>query len=107
LSASASNVLLEVTAPPRECRAAPGSLRVKMSVPRPTDDTDSGSVEVLLFLTRAAGLSGPVLVDRARASRSGQGSLQLGFVLDPKQAAQPVCAALRAIDGVGRRAREA
>ncbi|MFI5309065.1 MAG: hypothetical protein ACHQ53_17045 [Polyangiales bacterium] len=106
LSASTGNVQLEVTTPPSECRAPAGSLRVQMSVPRPTDDTDSGSVEVLLFLTRAAGLSGPVLVDRARTSRTDQTSLQLGFLLDRKQAAQPVCVALRATDGVGRLSRE-
>jgi hypothetical protein len=100
--ASVSAIMLEVDAPPAECHAPAGSLRVKARVPRATDDGDQGSVEVLLYLTRAAGLRGPVLVDRGRNPESGRGALELGFLLDQKQKAAPVCVALRAIDGVGK-----
>lgn len=91
---------LTIDAPPPECRAESGSVRVRVRVPHITDDADERSVEALLFLTRAAGLSGPTL--RARAQNPEEGDLLLVLVLAPEEADAPVCLALRAVDGAGR-----
>ncbi len=101
---SQSSIAVEVDAPPEECRAPEGSVRVRLSVPRAGDDGDPQSVEILLFLTRAAGLSGPVL--RARADNPGDdgGDIQLSLLLTRAQSEQPVCVALQATDGVGKAA---
>jgi hypothetical protein len=91
---------LTIDAPPPECRAETGSLRVRLRVPRITDDADERSVEALLFLTRAAGLRGPTL--RARAHNPEEGDVLLTLVLAPDEAHAPVCVVLRAVDGAGR-----
>jgi hypothetical protein len=93
---------LSVGAPPAECRTKPGSVRVALVVPRATDDGDESSVELLLFSTRVAGAKGPVLRVRARNPDKDAGKLRLSFLLDPREAKQPACVALRAVDGVGR-----
>jgi hypothetical protein len=99
-AASASDVDLEVDTPPQECAAPPGSLRVRLSVPRASDDGDEQSVRILVYLTRAAGLDAPLL--RARVQNSQQGRVQLRFLLTPEQARSPVCIELQAIDGAGK-----
>jgi hypothetical protein len=98
---------IEVDAAPRACDPQAGSARVRISVPRLSDDGDPQSVEILLSLTHAAGLTTPILKARARNPASDQGALQLAFLLDAKQAAEPVCVGLRAVDGVGKSAKAA
>ena len=71
-----------------------------MVVDAAEDDGDEESVEILLFLSRAEGARGPVL--RARAWNPAEGEPVLTFLLDAAEAEQPVCVALRAVDGVGR-----
>jgi hypothetical protein len=100
-----SEIKLAVAAPPAECHAKPGSLRVALSIPRASDDGDEQSVEILLFLTRAQGLRGPVLVARANNPASDDGNLQMSFVLSATQAREPVCLSLRASDGTGKLAK--
>jgi hypothetical protein len=97
-----ASMRLSVEAPPAECHAPLGSLRVALTVPRATDDGDESSIEISLFVTRAANQSGTVLRARARNPAPDGGPLQLSFLLDRTQARAPVCLALRATDGVGR-----
>jgi hypothetical protein len=101
LAADASALRLTVEPAPPECEVEPGSLRVRLLVPRVRDDSDEQSVELLAFLSRARGLRAPVL--RARARNPESGDVLLGFVLDPDQASEPVCVVLRAVDGTGKR----
>ena len=97
-------IALSIDVPPDECDAAQDSLRVTLSVPRAQDDGDEGSVEVLLFLSRAAGLAGPMLVDRARNPKADaeESDVRMGFLLTAAQAKERVCIELRAVDGVGK-----
>lgn len=95
-----SAIDLEVDSPPPECEAPPGSMRVRLGVPRARDDADEESVRILLFLTRAEGLDAPLL--RARARNPDSGRAELRFLLTPEQARAPVCVVLRAIDGAGK-----
>jgi len=91
---------LEIDAPPAECDAPEGSLRVQIGVPAARDDGDEGSVELLLFVTNSPGARGPEL--RARSRNLGDGEVVLTFLLDAREAEQPMCVALRAVDAVGR-----
>lgn len=100
LADDASELRLTVEPAPPECEAEPGSVRVRLLVPRVRDDSDEGSVELLAFVTRARGSSGPEL--RARGRNSGGGDVLLGFVLDPEEARAPTCLVLRAVDGTGK-----
>lgn len=102
LTASAEAFELDVEPPPAECEAPAGSLRVRLEVPAARDDGDAGSVELSLFLTRAAGLRAPEL--RVRAPNEPDGTVVLAFTLDPGEAADSVCVALEAVDGTGKRA---
>jgi len=84
---------------PEACGEPAGSVRVELSVPAASDDGNAESVELLLYLSRAAGLSAPEL--RARApNRSGE--VPMFFVVGPEAAAAPLCVALRAVDPKGR-----
>jgi hypothetical protein len=93
---------LSLDAPPASCGARAGSVRVRLSVPRARDDGDERSVELLLFITRAAGAGGPALRARVANPSAGGGDAVLTFLLSPEEAEQPVCVALRAVDGAGR-----
>jgi len=103
LSASAGDLDLRVEPPPEPCGAPAGTLRVRLSVPTPEDDGDPTSVEVLAYLSRSALDEPPTLRARARPADTDQESLTLTLFLEPGEANGPVCVALRAVDGVGRR----
>jgi hypothetical protein len=90
---------LEVSALAPECDAAPGSVRLSLEIPKPSDDTDAESVSVLVFLSRAAELHAPELL--ATVLNRGE-PLRADVVLSPAQARERACIALRAVDGVGR-----
>jgi hypothetical protein len=105
LDATSSSLQLSVEPPPAECHAKVGSLRVALSIPRATDDGDEQSVEILLFLTRANGLRGPLLVARTDNPPADQAHLQMSFVLSEAQTREPVCVSLRASDGTGKLAK--
>lgn len=64
-----------------------------------TDDGPPGSIEYLLYLTRANGVEAPELRDRLRNYASPEVTLNLR--LGPEEAASPVCVRMFAIDGVG------
>jgi hypothetical protein len=100
LDVGADALELDVEPPPAECDAPEGSLRVRVAVPGVHDDGDDESVELLLFLTRAAGLRAPEL--RARAPNRPDEGVDLTFTLAPAEAAGSVCVALRAVDGSGK-----
>jgi hypothetical protein len=104
LAASADGFELDVEPPPAECKAPAGSLRVRLEMPGARDDGDADSVELSLFLTRAAGLREPEL--RARAPNNADGSVVLAFTLGPGEAADEVCVAVEAVDGTGKRAED-
>jgi hypothetical protein len=97
---SSDEIRIAIDAPPPECEASQGSVRVQAGVPGARDDGDDESVELLLFVTDAAGARGPEL--RARRRNGAGTEVVLTFLLDAREAEQPVCVALRAIDGVGR-----
>ena len=63
------------------------------------DDGPGGSIEYLLYLTRAAGVEAPELRDRVRNYASGE--ITLSLRLDAEEAAEPVCIRMVALDGVG------
>ncbi|MDQ3036069.1 MAG: hypothetical protein M3Y87_26950 [Myxococcota bacterium] len=64
-----------------------------------SDDGPPGSIEYLLYLTRANGVEEPILRDRLRNYASPEVTLNLR--LDAEEAAEPVCVRMYAIDGVG------
>jgi hypothetical protein len=90
---------IDVDPPPPECGAAPGSRRVKLSAGGLSDDGDGESIELLVYLSRGAGVAAPEL--RARRLNTG-GEVPVTLILSPQEAAEPLCLALRAVDGVGR-----
>jgi hypothetical protein len=98
--AADESIRIAVEPPPDECGAEAGSLRVQLGVPAAHDDGDPESVELLLFVTDGEGIRAPEL--RARRWNEDGGEVVLTFLLDPREAGQPVCVALRAIDGLGR-----
>ncbi|MFO0713651.1 MAG: hypothetical protein U0353_27610 [Sandaracinus sp.] len=81
------------------CELPDGGFRVGIFTQSASDDGPGGSLEYLLFLTRADGLEAPRLVDRVRNFAAGEITLRL--FLDPQQAAHPVCVRLGVMDGVG------
>jgi hypothetical protein len=81
------------------CELPDGGFRVGIFTQSAADDGPGGSLEYLLFLTRADGLEAPVLVDRVRNFAAGEITLRL--FLDGEQAASPVCVRLSVVDGVG------
>jgi hypothetical protein len=96
---------LAVDTPPEECQASDGSVRVQLGTPRAQDDGDEESVELLLFVTSAEGVRGPELRARSRNGDEDDGEVVLTFLLSAREAEQPVCVALRAVDAVGRASR--
>lgn len=64
-----------------------------------TDDGPPGSIEYLLYLTRANGVEEPILRDRLRNYASPEVTLNLR--LDATESSEPVCVRMYAIDGVG------
>lgn len=64
------------------------------------DDGPAGSIEYLLYLTRAKGVDAPELRDRLRNYASPEVTLNLR--LDADEASEPVCVRMVAVDGVGR-----
>ncbi len=81
------------------CELPDGGFRVGVFAGAATDDGPGGSLEYFLFLTRADGLTAPLLVDRVRNFSAGEITLRL--FLDGSQAASPVCVRLGVVDGVG------
>ena len=86
---------------PDGCGLPEGSYLVDLDLGAAVDDADNGALEYYLFLTRARGLSAPTLLDRARRG-GASGRVVLRFVLTDEQVKEPVCVALRVVDGVGR-----
>lgn len=74
------------------------SVRWAPAMERPGDGPD-GSIEYLLYLTRAGGVEAPQLRSRVRNYASGE--ITLSLRLDAEEAAEPVCVRLVAVDGVG------
>lgn len=81
------------------CELPDGGFRVGIFTQSATDDGPGGSLEYLLYLTRAEGIDAPVLVDRVRNFAAGEITLRL--FLDGERAASPVCVRLAVVDGVG------
>jgi hypothetical protein len=81
------------------CELPEGGYRIGVYTEPATDDGPGGSIEYLLFLTRAEGLEAPVLVDRVRNFSAGEITLRL--FLPRGRAATPVCLRVGALDGVG------
>jgi hypothetical protein len=102
LDDSADSLELDVEPPPPACNAPAGSLRVRLGVPSVPDDGDEESVELRLYVTRAAGVREPQL--RVRAPNVAEGTVAMAFTLDPVEAASEVCIALQAVDGTDKRA---
>lgn len=76
-----------------------GSERVDIEFEGATDDGPLGSIEYLIFLTRGHGISAPVLRLR-RLEQPGNIPAAIGMTAD--EAAEPACAAIVAVDGVGK-----
>lgn len=81
------------------CQVRGRGYRIGVYTPPADDDGPGGSVEYLLFLTRASGLEAPVLVDRVRSFSSGDVTMYL--FLEEALAASAVCIRVGALDGVG------
>ncbi|MDD9968678.1 MAG: Ig-like domain-containing protein [Myxococcales bacterium] len=86
---------------PAGCGLPDGSYLVDLDLGAAVDDADNGALEYYLFLTRARGLSAPILLDRVRRG-GASGRVVLRFVLTSEQVEEPVCVAVRVVDGVGR-----
>jgi MYXO-CTERM domain-containing protein len=82
------------------CEAPDGGYRVDVSFSPASDDGPVGSIEYLLFLTRGVNVDRPEL--RARDRNFTTDLITMAFVLEPGAAAEPVCVAVEAVDGVGR-----
>ena len=95
---------LVLDAPPPECGAPRGSVRVQLGVPAARDDGDEASVELLLFVTSSALDAGAPSL-RARTLNRTDGEVVLTFLLEPGEAEGTVCLALRAVDALGRSSR--
>ncbi len=85
------------------CELPDGGYRVGVFVAPASDDGPPGSIEYLLFLTRASGLREPILVDRVRNYAAE--SINLSFLLDGVRVAAPVCVEVIAVDGQGQSSR--
>ncbi len=88
---------------PVGCSAPEGGYRVDVSFPPATDDGSPGSIEYLLYLTRATGLEEPELRSRVRNffSDADAGTVTMAFVLTPEESVAPACFVVHAVDGVG------
>lgn len=84
------------------CGEPEGSYNVSFSLAEATDDGDEGGIEFLAYLTRAAGLNGPVLLTRQYQSEGRS----LAFTLTAEQVSTPVCVVVDAVDAVGNHAPE-
>ena len=82
-----------------ECVLPEGGRLVSVRWGQAEDDGPGGSIEYLLYLTRAAGVEAPELRDRVRNYASGE--ITLSLRLDAEEAAEPVCVRMVAVDGVG------
>lgn len=93
--------VVRVTSEPVEpsCDLPDGGYRAGVFVRPATDDGPGGSIEYLLFLTRAEGLTAPVLVDRVRNFASDEITLRAFITED--QASSFVCVRAAVVDGVG------
>jgi len=81
------------------CELPDGGYRVGIYAPPANDDGPGGSLEYLLFPTRASGLDAPVLVHPVRDFSAGEITMYL--FLDRERAASSVCVRLGVVDGVG------
>lgn len=82
------------------CTLPEGGRRVGLRWEAATDpDGSAGSIEYLLFLTRGRGISSPQLRDRLRNFATTEVTLTL--LLEPDEAAEPVCVELLAVDALG------
>ncbi len=81
------------------CVLPEGGRLVGLRWEQASDDGPAGSIEYLLYLTRAKGVGAPELRDRLRNYASPEVTLNLR--LDADEASEPVCIRMIAIDGVG------
>lgn len=98
---NADGIRVASEAVPAECDGPAGRLRVAVTFPPAVDDGDEGSIEYFLYLTRGVAVDAPELRDRARTDG---GDVRMTLVLTREQAHEVACVAVRAVDGVGRRA---
>jgi hypothetical protein len=84
---------------PSSCELPDGGFRIGVYAEPATDDGPGGSLEYLLFLTRAEGLESPELVDRVRNFSAGEITMRL--FLPRERAATPICLRMGVVDGVG------
>jgi hypothetical protein len=96
-------VVVAVTSLAPECRAPAGSKRMLLELPRAQDDGDEDSIVLEIRTLRAYAQPEEKLVARARNAGT---PVRVSFVLDAQTAAHPLCVRVRAIDAVGRTARE-
>jgi hypothetical protein len=89
----------EPSGPSAGCVLPEGGRRVALRWEPARDDGSPGSIEYLLYLTRAAGVDAPELRDRIRNYTSRE--ITLSMILDREESAEPVCVRLLALDGVG------
>lgn len=83
-----------------QCGLPDGGYRLGLSFPPATDDGPPGSIEYLLYLSRAEGLEAPRIVSREYNYAASQ--ITLGVLLTPAEVRSPICLTLAAVDGVGR-----
>lgn len=76
-----------------------GGLRVEVAFAPAVDDGPPGSIEYLLYLSRAEGLAAPEL--RATARSFVTELITMAFVLEPGEVLGPMCIVVHAVDGVG------
>ncbi|MDW8245623.1 MAG: hypothetical protein RMJ84_03510 [Sandaracinaceae bacterium] len=81
------------------CDLPEGGFRVGVFVPEATDDGPLGSIEYLLFLTRADGLEAPRLVDRVR--HFGSDEITMRLLIDGAMASKLICIQVGVVDGAG------
>lgn len=101
LALSPDGIRIASEAVSAECGGPAGRLRVAVTFPPAVDDGDEGSIEYFLYLTRGVAVDAPELRDRAR---SDGGDVRMSLELTRDQAREIACVAVRAVDGVGRRA---
>lgn len=81
------------------CVVPEGGRLIGLRWEQATDDGPPGSIEYLLYLTRAPGVAAPQLRDRLRNYASPE--ITLNLALGPEEASEPVCVQMVAVDGVG------
>jgi hypothetical protein len=97
-------VVAAVTRLPAECEGPAGSRRVMLELPRAEDDADADSVALEIRMFGAYGQAeDEMLVARVRNVGN---PVRASFAIDARTAAHALCVRVRAIDGVGRVARE-